>query len=93
VSGAGGGAGTDDVSSYDDMLQKLLAALEQDSSGMLFNEQARSLRSSGVFTEQFSEYVMQLADSAHSEDERWAGTFQLYAVTLWPLYTMQASML
>ena len=78
MSGAGGSGGTDDDSSYADMLQTLLAALQQDGSGMLFNEHARSLRSSGVFTEQFSDYVMQLADSAESEDERWGGMFQLF---------------
>lgn len=94
MGGAGGGDdGTDDVGSYADMLQTLLAALEQDGSGMLFNEQARSLRSSGVFTEQFSDYVMQLAESAHSEDERCGGTFHAVCVTLWPLHIIQASLL
>ena len=52
------------------MLQTLLAALEQDGSGMLFNEQARSLRSSGIFTDEYFDYVMQLAGSAGSDDER-----------------------
>lgn len=60
-----------DSSTYGEMLQTLRTALEQDGSGMHFNETARSLRSRGVFGNTYFDYVAQLADSADSEGERY----------------------
>lgn len=65
--------GSDGSSSTDcsGMLQTLRAALEQDGSGMLFNETARSLRSDGVFSNEFFDWLAQMADSVEDADERY----------------------
>lgn len=71
-SGAGDGSDISSSTDYSGMLQTLRAALEQDGSGMLFNETARSLRSDGVFSNEFFDWLAQMADSMEDADERLA---------------------
>ncbi len=54
----------------EELLDALRAALQQDGSGMLFNETARQLRGDGVFSNEFFDHLTALANAAGDDAER-----------------------
>ncbi len=55
---------------FEELLEALRAALQQDGSGMLFNETARKLRGDGVFSNEFFDHLAALANAAGDDAEK-----------------------